>query len=144
MPAGILPNEGLGLTLSELLGRAAIPLLPWKLVLWVNDITPTYATTWGQLVEASWIGYGRENLDRATWNEPTVSAGCAHATYGTDPFSFNVTGGPLQTVYGCAYLDTLNGVLRFVQRFDPADVKTVEIGSVYKVPPLFTLTSAEC
>lgn len=144
MPAGILPNEGLGLTLSELLGRLPIPVVPWQLVLWTNDIVPTAATVFGDLHEATFGGYSRANLDRTGWREPTVSAGCAHAAFGTDPIVYTVTGGPFETVRGCAYFDALNGVLRFVQRFDAADIKTVELGAKYKVPPVYTLTSAEC
>lgn len=144
MPAGILPDEGLDLTLSELLGKAAIPLIPWKLVLWTNDIVPTSTTVFADLIEATFSGYSRANLDRADWVVPLAVAGCCHATFGASPIAYTVSGGPFETILGCAYFDSLNGVLRFVQRYDPGDIKTVELGSIYKVPPTFTLTSAAC
>lgn len=144
MPAGILPNEGIGFTLSELLGRVAIPVLPWKLILWTNNYTPTATTTLANLTEATFGGYARANLDRDLWEAPVVGAGCAHSDWSPDTIDYTVTGGPFETIYGCAYLDVANGVLRFVQRFDTADIFTLELGSVYKVPVQFTLTSGEC
>lgn len=145
MPAGLIPNEGLSLTLSELLGRETIiTVVPWKLILWTNDYTPVAATTLANLVEATFGGYGRANLDRNLWGAPVVSGGCALSEWGDGPVEYIVSGPPYETIRGCAYLDTSYNVLRFVQRFDSADIKTVELGAVYKVPPQYTLTSAEC
>lgn len=144
MAAGLIPTEGVGPTLLELLGAVPTPTLPWQMLLWQNDFLPTVAVTLVDLVECDFAGYNRLTLLRENWQTPTVSAGCAHSTWGTDPVVWDVVGGPVQTVFGYAYVEMLTGVLRFVQRFDDDDLTPILIPGTVSVLPEYTLTSAEC
>lgn len=144
MPAGLIPNEGLAVTLRELLGAVPPSVLPWQMLLWVNDYVPTAAATLDDLQEAGFQGYARQVLSRDLWSVPTVAAGCAHSTWGVEPIVWTVTGGPVETVYGYAYVDPGESVLRFIQRFDPADVTPIIVPGRVLLLPEYTLTSAEC
>lgn len=144
MPAGLIPNEGIGAALQELLGATVPSILPWQMMFWKNNIVPDADTVLADLVESDWGGYVRLTLSRAGWTVPTVVNGCAHSTWGVDPVEWSVTGGPEQAVFGCAYVDLGAGVLRYVQRFDDEDIVSVIIPGLVKCLPEFTLTSAEC
>lgn len=144
MAAGLLPDEGIGDVLEYILQRSIAGVLPWTLILWVNDLIPDADTELADLVEATWGGYSRVTLDRATWTTPDVDHGCAHSTWGTTPQIWYVTGGPVETIYGYAYVDFTAGVLRFIQRLDDADIAPVSVGGKVTILPAFTLTSAEC
>jgi hypothetical protein len=145
MAAGLLPDEGIGETLSNILSTPFSGLLPWLALLWVNDYVPTSATTLADLVEASWSGYYRQTLTRGGWSAPVVTSGCAKATWGSDPIVLSVGTILSPTInYGIAYYDPGYGVLRYVQRFDDADLFPLVSGGLYKFLPQFTLTSAEC
>jgi hypothetical protein len=144
MPAGLLPDEGIADQLYYILSAPIAGVLNWQLILWTNDYTPSFDTTFADLTEATWGGYSRMILDRSTWTPPDVNMGCATSTYGTDPISYTVTDGPEETNYGVAYLDPGSGVLRFVQRFDDADISPIEIGGQFSILPQYTLTSAAC
>jgi len=144
MPEGLIPNEGVGPTLLELLGAVAPGVLPWQMILWKNDYVPTVATTLANLVPCDFEGYAPAMLERDQWTTPTVNAGCAHSTWGTEPIVWDVQGGPLQTPYGYAYVDLGAGVLRFVQRFDDEDLEEIIIPGRVKVLPEYTLRSAAC
>jgi len=142
MPAGFIPNEGLGVTLQELLGAVAPSVLPWELLFWVNNIVPDADTVLADLTEATWSGYMRLTLSRDLWTVPTVADGCAHSTFTEDATVWYVTGGPTETNYGYAYVDTGAGVIRFIQRFDDADLEPVVIGGRVTLLPEYTLTRA--
>ena len=144
MPAGLIPDEGIGDVLEYILSRSVAGVLPWTLIFFVNDIVPDADTVLADLDEATWSGYTRLTLDRPTWTTPNVLSGCAHSTWGTVPQVWFVTGGPVETIYGYAYVDFTMGVLRFVQRLDDADIAPVEIGGKVSILPAYTLTSAEC
>jgi len=144
MPAGLIPNEGLAVTLRELLGAVAPGVLPWQMMFWKNNIVPTVNTVLANLTESDWGNYSRLTLSRDGWTVPTVVAGCAHSTWGTEPTVWTVTGGPAQTPYGYAYVDVELGVIRFVQRFDDEDIEPIIVPGVVKVLPEYTLTSHEC
>lgn len=144
MPAGILPDQGIGDQLAYILSAPIAGVLPWTLILWVNDVVPDAATVLADLEEASWNGYSRQTLTRGGWTVPEVNAGCASSTYGTDPIVFLPTGPTVQTNYGAAYIDQSTGVIRWVERFEDADIVPVVVGQAYKILPQYTLTSAEC
>lgn len=145
MPAGLLPDEGLAAQLAYILSADIAGVVPWQLVLWANDLTPSYQTVWADLVECAWPGYSRRILTRANWTAPVVNQGCAQSTYGTVPQAYQVGTVPAGTVvYGAAYYDQSSGVLRWVQRFDDPDLAALVSGSVYQVLPSYTLTSAAC
>lgn len=144
MPSGILPDEGIALQLECILKRTVAGISPWSLILWTNDITPTFATVLADLTEATFLGYTRVTLDRSTWTTPTVHDGCAHSTWGTDAIVWNVTGGPVETLYGYAMIDPTMNVIRFVQRFDAEDIAPIILGGKVLLLPEYTLTSAEC
>lgn len=141
---GVLPDEGIGQILQWILKTDLPGVLPWQLMLFVNDITPTYSTVLADLTEASWGGYGRWNLLRENWIDPEIDEGCATSTYGTEPLSWSV-GDPFdQMNYGVAFVDRSVGVLRYVERFASEDIFSLESGMAYSLLPVYTLTSAAC
>lgn len=144
MPAGILPDDGLTDHLNNLLRGTEGDGLPWDLMLWTNDITPDATTNIADLVEATFGGYGRVSLDVADWTAPDVVGGCAHSTWGTVATVWFVTGGPVETIRGCAYVNPTSNTLAFVQRFDPADIAPTTVGGKVSLLPEFTLNSSEC
>jgi hypothetical protein len=144
VPAGILPDEGIGALASYILAAPIMGVLPWDFILWVNDYVPGPDTVLDDLQEASWSGYAPRQLDRSMWSVPEVEAGCATSRWGTEPQVYNPVGETEESNYGCAYVDRSNGVLRFVQRFDDADIFPVPVDGEYTVWPTFTLTTGEC
>jgi len=144
MPAGLIPDEGLAITLLELLGVIPPSVLPWQLRLWKDDLVPDHATVLADLEECDFAGYARGYLAKEDWSEPTVADGCAHSTNGVDPIVWNVTGGPEQSVSGYAYVDVGWNVIRFIQRFDDDDITPIVIPGTLTLHPEYTLTSAEC
>lgn len=144
MPAGILPDEGIAAQLSYILSATISGVLPWQLVLFVNDITPDYNTVFSDLEEATWPGYSRQTLTRSAWTAPEVFEGCATSTWGTSPIRFYVGAVSHVTNYGAAYYDQSNDVLRWVQRFDDADIAPLQTGGQFQLLPVYTLTSADC
>jgi len=144
MPAGLLPSEGIGDQLEYILKRSISGVLPWTLIFWTNDLVPTCAVVLDDLTEATFGGYTRLTLDRADWTVPVVDDCCATSTWGTDAQVWNVTSGPTETLYGYAYVDFTDGVIRFIQRFDDADIAPVVVGGRVTILPKYTLTSAEC
>lgn len=144
MPDGILPDEGIGDQLEYIIRRAIMGVLPWELRLWVNDIEPDHETVLDDLQEATFYGYSRVTMGRDQWTVPVVNEGCAKSTWGVYPYQWNVTGGPVETVYGYAMVDVVEGVIRFIQRFDDEDITPIVIGEKVKLLPVYTLTSAAC
>lgn len=144
MPNGLMPTEGIGDLCEYILKRSISGVLPWRFRFWVNDLTPTVATTADQLVWSTFGGFTPFDLSRDEWTVPVVTGGCAVSTWGTDVQSWTVTGGPIETIYGYAFVDPTLNVLRFVQRFDAADIRPVEIGKKVKLLPRYTLSSCAC
>jgi hypothetical protein len=73
-----------------------------------------------------------------------VGSGCGTSTYTDSPQRWTVVDARGQTVYGWAMIDPTVGQLRFVQRFDDADIQPLEDGGVARLLPTLTLTSAAC
>lgn len=144
MPNGLLPSEGIAQQLECILKKSVSGIPPWLLILWVNDITPTFATAFEDLVEATWSGYSPVVLDRPTWTTPTISSNCATSTWGTDPLVWYVGGGPPETNYGYAMLDSTTNRIQFIQRFDTADIAPTAPGARVTLLPRYTLTSCSC
>lgn len=144
MPAGFLPDEGIQFQLECILKRPLPGILPWTLILFVNDLNPDFDVTLDDLEEATWSGYSRVTLDRSNWTTTSVADGCAHAVWGNDAIVWYVTGGPVQTNYGYAYVDFTTDEIRFIQRFDAEDIRPVQVGGKVTLLPMYTLTSAEC
>lgn len=144
MPAGLLPNEGIADQLEYLLKRSISGVLPWTLVLWINDIVPDADTVYDDLEDATFVGYSAVTMDRDQWTTPTVEDGCAHSTWKDVATVWFVNGGPTQTIYGYAYVDESEEVIRFIQRLDDADIQPVTVGGKVSILPAYTLTSAEC
>lgn len=141
MPGAVLPNEGLPALLKYMLQSTISGVLPWELMLFTNDYTPDQGTTLADLTEATFSGYSRETLTRSIWTSPTVIDDHAVSTYGTTPIQWISSGGPTETPYGVGYVDVAAGVLRFVQRFEPADIRAVAPGGVLTFLPRLTLTT---
>ena len=144
MPAGLIPDEGLSITLQELLGVIPPSVLPWQLRLWTGDLVPDHTVVLADLEECTFAGYARAYLPKDQWSAPTVADGCAHSTNGADPIVWTVTGGPEQSVSGYAYVDAGWNIIRFIQRFDAEDIVPIQIPGTLTLHPDYTLTSAEC
>ena len=144
MPEGLLPTEGIALQLSAILNEPITGYGNLQVILWVNDYTPTAATTLADLVEATWSGYARKTVVRGSWEAPTVTGACGVTTYTTMPQEWTVTATTTQVNYGWALYDSFHNVLWFVQRFDNADLVPLPVGYTVKLLPRYTLTSAAC
>jgi hypothetical protein len=144
MPAGLLPNEGIADQLRYILMSPISGVLPWQLIMWTTDIVPDADTVLDDLVEATFTGYSQLTLDRANWLIGEPEDGCVHATWGAYAQVWYCTGGPVETIYGYAYVDASLGVIRFIQRFDDADISPLQIGGKIMLLPEYTLRSAEC
>ena len=126
MPDGFMPNEGIGAPLLRIVNPVGADHNPWRLVFWVNNFTPDKTVTLAALTQATWGGYTFVTLDPTQWTAPVV----------TDPAG--------QTNYGYALIDTVAGVIRWIQRFDPADIVALTLGAQVTLLPQMTLTSASC
>lgn len=144
MPAGLAPNEGLADEIAYVLQKPISGVLPWQLRMWTNDIVPDFNTVLDDLVEATFGGYTRLTMDRDLWVIGEPDAGCVHATFGSTAQVWYCTGGPVETIYGYAYVDATLSVIRFIQRFDDADIAPLEIGGRILLLPEYTMRSAEC
>jgi hypothetical protein len=145
MPDGLIPDEGLDNSLLRILdpaGRGGSAT--WRLIFFVNDITPDADTVLADLDEATWGGYSFVTLMPGLWVTPIVSDGCATSNYGTDALQWNVLNSMSQTNYGYALVDPGAGVIRFIQRFDDADIQPLVTGGTVLLLPQYTLTSAAC
>lgn len=144
MPDAVLTQAGLTQFLQWILREDIPGVINWRLLLWRNDYYPTWETVLADLDECQFDGYARATLDRSTWTAPTVTQGCGASYYGPTPLGWQV--GPVvsETVYGYAVLDESTGNLMWTQRFDPADIAPLVPSSIFKLPPVFTLTSAAC
>jgi hypothetical protein len=144
VPDGLVPDEGLGDTLADILKNEPEVLIAWSLVLFANDIDPTRTTVYADLVQPTWSGYSSRSLARDGWLEPVVTAGCAVTTYGTDPQMWTVGEVTAELVYGWALLDPSRGRLRFVQRFDSGDIRPLDVNEQFGLLPRYTFTTAVC
>ena len=144
MPAGLLPDEGIGDLLAYWTSTPISGVADWYLMLWVNDIQVNSDTVLADLEEATWAGYSQKILNRSNWSEPEVEGGCATTQWGTESIVWYVGDGEPQTNYGVAYVDPTTSRVRFVQRFDDDDIAPVEVGGKFLLLPKLTLTSAEC
>lgn len=141
MANGIVPDEGLAQELNDLLVNAGTSFAAWQVMLWVNDFVPDFDTVLADLVEATFPGYSRRALTAVNWSAPTITAHLATSQNGATAQSWTVGGGSDVTVFGHAYVDTIAGVLRLVQRWDDADIAPVSPGGTIELQPRFTLRS---
>lgn len=144
MAAAILPDEGIAEQLAYILSVPIVGVLPWELMLWTNDYEPSTASVLSDLVEATFLGYSRRTLSRDGWTTPSVDVGCCSSTWGIEPQRYTVEQARGETVYGLAYVDVSSGVLRWIQRFEDADINPLQDAQVLQFLPLYTLTSSEC
>lgn len=138
----VTPNEGLPRLFEDITNPTG-PRVPWLLMLIAADFAADPTLGLNGYTEASFAGYTRWSIHRAQWNAPTISDGCAEATWGTDPINWT-SSGPSQTVYGVAYIDQEANALVRVEHFATADVFTVDAGQMFTLTPGFSLTGAEC
>lgn len=144
MPAGIIPDEGIAATLQRILDPAGASPASWRLTLWVNDLVPDANTVLASLMEATFPGYSFVTLMPGAWTAADVVDGCGKSTYTTTPQTWFVTGPTTETIYGYALSDPGAGQLRFIQRFDDADIQPLVIGNRVVLLPRYSLTSAAC
>lgn len=144
MPQGLIPDEGAQGLFQAMIGSPNPFTLPWTLIFFSNNITPGYATVVADLVEPTWNGYLRKQLDRTAWLFPVPVKGCLTATYGATPITWPVNAASTDLLYGWAIWDQPYGVLRWIQRFEPGDIVPLQVGWNVTLLPTITLTSAPC
>lgn len=141
MPAGVFVDEGLGRGLKWLLDNPDTALVPWELLLFVNDLEPDEDTVLADIEEPTWGGYARVTLDPATWTAPFLEAHEVRSDYGTEPVEFANDGGPTETPHGFGIFDPGNGVLVYAERFDAGDIAPVADGESKFILPRVTRRS---
>jgi hypothetical protein len=144
MPAVVIPDEGLPLSIDSSLGVDSGAFVTPKLILFSNDVTPDQATVFGDLIEPTFDGYAQVDLDPGLWAQSALAAGCIHYAWSGGTYSWNVVAGPLDTIYGWAWIDATAGKIKRIQRFDAPDIAAVVIGSPFTLPVTATLKAAEC
>lgn len=141
MAAGRVPNVGLIEATSRVIKDAISGVLPWTLLLWVNDYDPDATTVIGDLTEASFAGYSQITLDRAEWTTPVVDVDTVVSTWKTVPQLWQCTDTSDQTIYGYAFVDLLSGVVEFVQRLEDVDITEMTLGRVFTLLPRYRTKS---
>ena len=135
----VMPNEGLADLLAYWLGKTANTFFDWELMVWTNSsYTPSQASVYSDLVEATFGGYSRFTLTKASWTSPTIISDKAVATYTTTPLTWTVTSSP-QTVYGYAIVTPSSSVIRAIQAFD-VPIPLV-VGGILGILPRFEFTT---
>lgn len=94
MPPTIMPDEGLIFQHMQSLQIPYTGSVPWRLMLWQNDLLPDYATVLAHLVECTFVGYGRITIDPTKWTGFTAIGGCSSAQWGLVPIVWEVLGFP--------------------------------------------------
>jgi len=141
MPIGIVPDEALAAELRRILDNEDTQFAAWSLRLFSNDLTPTKDTVFADLVEPTWAGYGPRTLTPAGWGAAVIVAHFATSSHGTAAVQWTNNSGAPVTVFGLMYLDPTTGTLRFVQRFDAAEIVPVDPGGTIALLPKFTYRS---
>lgn len=121
----VLPNEGLPDLLAYWIGQQPNTFADWALILWTNpSYTPSQASVYADLVEATFPGYSRVTLTKSSWLSPTIVGDKAVSTWGTTPVLWTNTGS-LVTIYGFAYITPVSPKIRALELFDyPVPVVT--------------------
>jgi len=117
----VLTNEGLPILLSLLLKDAAVPVSPWVLMLWSNDIGIDPDTVLADLVPATFAGYFPVVVDRSSWAAPLAAGGQANTRWGAAMYEWPCTGGD-QEIFGYAVFDSLTFKTLWVERFGASRV----------------------
>jgi hypothetical protein len=139
MPDGLIPNEGLNRFLKWMLDNGDTALTFWRMGLYVNDLTPVPGTVLADLVEPSWSSYSRIALPNGDWSAPTLDGDSSTSTNGVDPIEFKNVSSAAETPYGLFIVDPIFGVLKWVQRFDPGDIRSIGAGASVLIVPRFGL-----
>jgi len=144
MPIGLIPAEGAIVPGAAWLRDTSPILVPWKLVLWVNDLEPTKSTVWADVTEASWAGYARVTLTRSMWSPVLVDDECVGWSWGSVPYVWTNTGSGTPTNYGWTMFDDVLSRLLFIQRFDETEIGPLAAGGKFKLLPRITSTNSAC
>lgn len=135
----VLPDEGLADQLSYIIKTAISGVADWQLMLFQNNLTPTQTTVFSDLVEATFSGYSRVTVTRATWTSPTIVADKAVSTWGTTGTTWT-NAGSTQTIYGYALITASSPVIRVIERF--ASPVVMATGGIISVLPSYNFTTA--
>jgi hypothetical protein len=92
---------------------------PWSIGLYVNDVHPLQTTTFAALVQATFPGYFRQNIDRALWAAPVLDGNRERSDYGGGFFEW-VNSGPDTDVWGYFLLNSTSLTLLGAERFPAA------------------------
>lgn len=134
----VAPNNGLNLFNALLWKDAAVPALPWYLVLYSNNFTPTQASVIADFTEATFTGYSAVELNRATWQAPALVGNKSQIQYGTTPITWTATAG-FQTIYGYVIFEGVSNKLLIAEKF--ATAVDLNLYPVIGVLPRVTLTT---
>lgn len=137
MPLVVL-NEGSPLLLSLIWRDAAVPALPWYLILYSNNFTPTPASVLANFTQATFTGYSPSELTRGNWQAPTMVGNKSRIQYGTAPITWTATAG-FQTIYGYVIFQGVTNTGIIAERFaTPIDLSLYPLAGVL---PVVTLTT---
>lgn len=123
-------NEGKPLLLSLLFKDAAVPALPWYLILYSNNYVPLATSTLANFTQASFTGYSPVELTRATWQAPVMVGNKALIQYDTTPQTWTATAG-FQTIYGYVIFQGVTNTGIIAERFaTPIDLTLYPVAGV--------------
>lgn len=138
----VVLNTGKPLLISLLFKDAAVPALPWYLVLYKNNFTPLETSVLADFTEATFTGYSPEELTRATWQAPAMVANKALIQYGTGPITWTATAA-FQTIYGYLIFQGVTNTGIIAERFaTPIDLSLYPVAGV--LPRVTLATDCGC
>lgn len=101
-----------------------VPQQIYQVILFINNITPSWGTELLQLTECTWPGYQRVTLDADFWSLQALN-GVAQAEYPTLTYVFDPAAQAQQTIFGYAVIGASGQQVLYLEAF-PAP---------YPIPP---------
>lgn len=135
-------NAGKPLLLSLLFKDAAVPALPWYLILYSNNFVPLETSVLADFTQATFTGYSPVELTRATWQAPVMVGNKALIQYDTVPQTWTATAG-FQTIYGYVIFQGVTNTGIIAERFaTPVDLTLYPVVGV--LPRVTLATDCGC
>lgn len=130
-----IPDEG-KLELLDRLFRAALAVdVPLDVRLYRNDYTPGDGSTLSSFTEATFTGYFRETIARATWDPSALDGHKGKITYAT-VFEWTNNGATAQTLYGYYIVNPATAKVNWSERF--ATPFELQPGAKLQLQPVVT------
>lgn len=113
----VVPDEGAIELLSKTLRAALVTDESYSLRLYRNDYTPVAGSTLASFTEATFLGYYRQDLARASWGVPVIESGRAVSVYSGPGPEWTAGDGP-QTIYGYYVVAPATAKVAWAERFN--------------------------